>query len=543
MSNSLSSNGVNRSAPLWSLADVARDIEEAKWRLPLPKVMAELGYGDSAKKSARCPFHDDKKPSFGIKQDGSGRWFWNCFTGCGSGDEISFIAKVKNISNNEATKEFLRMAGVTGKSNTPTSAPKQAQEQSIKQLSTVEMLPIEYIDKPLFQANAFHLLVGKKNSGKGTFLSSVAARFTRGELGEARNVIWIAAGEDSLSLDVRPRIEGAKGDTDRVYCPEFIPRLPVHIPVLRKWIDEIGQVGLVVLDPISGMLTSGTNTNLDSDVRETLAPLNDLADAAKCLIIGVRHLRKDTSQGALDSILGTTDWANVPRAVLAIVMDNEDEDVRHVQVVAGNRIPRGTASRSFRIVGAHLVKGGEPVAKAEFIDGPGKDVNEMLQSDSTAVSSKTKLAKLSILDKLERVDDSIESDSLTASVASEHGIADKTVQNAKTWLKSNGLIVFFPDKDEAGKILQWNVKRTNAPRPPDLKKLLPGGDYPSRVPSMEKTSSLLQKTRDVEGTGGKWAATSRHIPTSRRPEQVGNWVAAGTPNDAVEAEEEEDVPF
>jgi hypothetical protein len=38
MSNSLSFNGVNCSAPLWSLADVARDIEEAKWRLPLPKV-------------------------------------------------------------------------------------------------------------------------------------------------------------------------------------------------------------------------------------------------------------------------------------------------------------------------------------------------------------------------------------------------------------------------------------------------------------------------------------------------------------------------
>jgi VirE N-terminal domain. len=57
------------------------------------------------------------------------------------------------------------------------------------QLSTVAMMPIVFIDKPLFQANAFHLLVGKKNAGKGTFLSSVAARFTRGELGEKRNVL------------------------------------------------------------------------------------------------------------------------------------------------------------------------------------------------------------------------------------------------------------------------------------------------------------------------------------------------------------------
>src|SRR5262249_30256230 len=151
----------------------------------------------------------------------------------------------------------------------------------------VQMRPIEFVDKPLFQANAFHLLVGKKNAGKGTFLSAVAARFTRGELTEARNVIWIAAGEDSLSLDVRPRIEAAGGDTTRVYCPSLIPKLPEAAEQLHLWIQNIGETGLIVLDPISGMLRSGMNTNLDSDVRSAIAPLNKLADEAKCLIIGV----------------------------------------------------------------------------------------------------------------------------------------------------------------------------------------------------------------------------------------------------------------
>jgi AAA domain len=66
-------------------------------------------------------------------------------------------------------------------------------------LADVEMRPIEYIEKPFFQKNAFHLLVGKKNAGKGTFLSNVAARVTRGELGQKRNVIWIVGGEDSLA--------------------------------------------------------------------------------------------------------------------------------------------------------------------------------------------------------------------------------------------------------------------------------------------------------------------------------------------------------
>src|SRR5436190_2182821 len=169
------------------------NIEEAKSRLPLPKLMQELGYGDCAKSSARCMFHDDKNPSFGIFQK-DGQWFWKCQAGCVHGNEIHFLAKVKGIDVKEATKDFLRMAGVP-----VSSVPKRAEkrEQIVRQLSLVEMLPIVFVDKPLFQANAFHLLVGKKNAGKGTFLSSVAARFTRGELGEARNVIWIAAGEDS----------------------------------------------------------------------------------------------------------------------------------------------------------------------------------------------------------------------------------------------------------------------------------------------------------------------------------------------------------
>jgi hypothetical protein len=344
--------------------------------------------------------------------------------------------------------------------------------EGVTQLSSVEMLPIVFVDKPLFQANAFHLIVGKKNAGKGTFLSSVAARFTQRKLGDARNVIWVAAGEDSLSLDVRPRIEAAGGNSSRVYCPSITPKLPDAILQLRGWTEKIGNVGLIVLDPIGGMLRSGVNTNFDSDVRSVVAPLNQLADDLKCLIVGVRHLKKDASQGALAAVLGSSDWVNVPRAVLAIVMDDQDEDIRHVQVVAGNRIPRGTASRSFRIVGAHVVKGGEPVAKAEFLEGDGKDVDEMLQSEPSRNNSRTRQVKMAMLDLLEDVSDtggSIESNTLTAQVADiVKGATPAIIKKAKDWLKENGLIEFFPNKDEDGKILQWNITRTSVPRPQEL---------------------------------------------------------------------------
>jgi hypothetical protein len=338
-------------------------------------------------------------------------------------------------------------------------------------LSDVEMLPIRFVDKPLFQADAFHLLVGKKNAGKGTFLSHLAARVTRGELGVETNVIWIAAGEDSLALDVRPRIEAAGGDVSKVYCPRFIPRLPAEAGLLQKWAEELGEVGLIVLDPISGMLPGKCDSRLDSDVRPVISPLNDLADYLKCVIVGVRHLKKDASAGALESVLGSIDWVNVPRAVLAVVCD-KDDDIRYVQVVAGNRVPNDSDSRGFKIVGANVVLGGEPVAKAIFIDGPGKDVDELLSEDTPKDSpSKTKQAAIRMLDILEADGgDGLKQEEVFNQVADELYMSAKTVKRKAYFgngmLHDLGLVKSYkePGKLNGG----WFFKRSDLPRPPEL---------------------------------------------------------------------------
>jgi hypothetical protein len=72
--------------------------------------MEELGLGEHAKKNARCPFHDDKSPSFSVFQiDDS--WFFKCHAGCGTGDEINFLEKHHDISRSEAIARYLEMAG------------------------------------------------------------------------------------------------------------------------------------------------------------------------------------------------------------------------------------------------------------------------------------------------------------------------------------------------------------------------------------------------------------------------------------------------
>src|SRR5713226_10485504 len=88
---------------------MSANIHEAKQKLPLPALMHRLGLGEHAKKSARCPFHEDKRNSFSVWRNGNG-WFFKCHAGCGEGDEITFLEKYRSVSNSDATKLFLEMA-------------------------------------------------------------------------------------------------------------------------------------------------------------------------------------------------------------------------------------------------------------------------------------------------------------------------------------------------------------------------------------------------------------------------------------------------
>jgi putative DNA primase/helicase len=96
-----------------------------------------------------------------------------------------------------------------------------------RRLSGFDMRSIKFLDKPLFQQSAFQLIAGKKGSGKGTYIALIAKKTTRGELfGRPMNVL-IVSSEDSASIDIRPRVEAAGGDSERVYIvtrPFLLPR-------------------------------------------------------------------------------------------------------------------------------------------------------------------------------------------------------------------------------------------------------------------------------------------------------------------------------
>ncbi len=347
------------------------------------------------------------------------------------------------------------------------TANTEAQRITWGRLSAVEMRLVRFRDKPLLQADAYHQLVGRKGVGKGTVLASFAARVTSGELGEKSGVVWIAS-EDSAAIDIKPRLLAAGGDPERVLVVEsgWI-QLPRDVPEIERGFSELGEVGMLVIDPVGNHIT-GKSSNSETDIRDAISGLNRIADEQQAMVFGVRHLtEKECSRGVLAAILGSSAWVQVPRAVLAIVRDDEAPDVSHIQCVAGNRLPAGTPGRAFRMEGVLLPGLENEVTRAAWLGDSTKDVEVMLSAQPQR-PSRSEGARELILDILEREGEQ-ESDGLDARVARETGLKAGTVRQLRGDLKNEGVIKAFPVKDEYGEIERWMVARTQAPRDRDAR--------------------------------------------------------------------------
>jgi hypothetical protein len=222
---------------------------------------------------------------------------------------------------------------------------------------------------------------------------------------------------------------------------------------------------MIVIHPLGGSLGRAKNSNYDSDVRPALACLNDLADRLGCVVVGVRHLtNKEIRGGVLAGVLGSSDWVNVPRVVLALIHDDQDDDHRHLIVATGNRVKHGSG-RLYRIEGAPSPAGGEDVTRAVHIGDSSKQADDLLDPEASRPDSKSSRARDFLLDTLDAADSrQMESDTLDALVAEHTGLAARSVRNLRARLKEAGLIRPVPIKDDNGTVTRWLVTRTGAPR-------------------------------------------------------------------------------
>lgn len=93
-------------------------LQAAKEGLRIPELWAILSLPGKPARSCRSPFREDHNPSFAIYDEG--RRFSDFATGQG-GDAVDFVAMALGISNEDACRRLIELAGVLPRPNERTS--------------------------------------------------------------------------------------------------------------------------------------------------------------------------------------------------------------------------------------------------------------------------------------------------------------------------------------------------------------------------------------------------------------------------------------
>jgi putative DNA primase/helicase len=225
----------------------------------------------------------------------------------------------------------------------------------------LEMRGVEWLWPGRFARGKIGLIAGLPDYGKGQIAAFLAAAVTAGvELpcGEGHmpqgNVIWLNA-EDDARDTVKPRLVAAGADPKRVHFvngarangQDRAFSLVTDLRLLRKAINQIGNVVAIIIDPISAYLGVGkVDGRSATDVRGILTPLKDAAEELHVAVIGIAHFnKKDDVKSALLRVSDSIAYVAAARHVYAVLDDPEDKNSKLFVKAKNNLAPDKKALR------------------------------------------------------------------------------------------------------------------------------------------------------------------------------------------------------
>jgi putative DNA primase/helicase len=203
-------------------------------------------------------------------------------------------------------------------------------EVALVPATEVECRPIEWLWPGWFARRKLHLLAGAPGAGKTTLAMEFAAcisaglAFPDGEIATAGNVlIW--SNEDDPGDGLKPRLLAAGADMKRVFFVgdvttsnnqrHFDPAS--DFPRLRRKAKELGDVALVILDPVVSAVTGDSHKN--GEVRRDLQPIVDFAAETRAAVVGISHFNKGMAgRDPLERVIGSIAFGALPRIVMVV---------------------------------------------------------------------------------------------------------------------------------------------------------------------------------------------------------------------------------
>jgi putative DNA primase/helicase len=266
----------------------------------------------------------------------------------------------------------------------------------LQNIDEVEMLNIEWLWPSRLARRKHTMLAGPGGMGKSQLACNIAATLsTRGnwpnnEGTAPRGTVLILTAEDDLSDTLVPRLIAAGADTKMIKTIEAVQvgdgterkfSLLADIANLKQLIEELGDVVLVIIDPITSYLGSD-EMHSTSQARNALDPLNRLAMDTGVAILSISHLNKSKNESARSRVTGSTAMVDAPRAAF-MVGEHRDEEGIYVFAPLKNNIARAPRSLTYSIENVTLDqkdKSGNPIKTTRLVWG---ESTEMTANDLT----------------------------------------------------------------------------------------------------------------------------------------------------------------
>lgn len=197
---------------------------------------------------------------------------------------------------------------------------------------------ISWLWKGWIAEGKLQLLAGQPGQGKTTIAISFCATVSAGSAWPddsscAVGNVLIWSGEDDATDTLLPRLIAAGAERSRCHFITGVRRSgevqsfdPARDMLdLEKQIDRIGNVKLLVLDPIVSVVTGDSHKN--NEVRRALQPLVDLANRKSIAILGITHFSKGSAGvDPMMRVIGSVAFAGVARAVFVAQKTSDTEE-------------------------------------------------------------------------------------------------------------------------------------------------------------------------------------------------------------------------
>jgi putative DNA primase/helicase len=237
----------------------------------------------------------------------------------------------------------------------------------IVRLADVKPEPVAWLWPGRIALGKLTLVAGDPGLGKSFLTLDMASRVStgkgwpdrRGESFTPGGVVLLSA-EDGVADTIRPRLDAAGADVDRIVALEAIRSvgdngresartfdLSRDLPALEAAIQSVEDCRLVVIDPVTAYL-GGVDSHKNAEMRGLLAPLGAIAERHRVAMVAVTHLNKSGGGPAIYRAMGSLAFAAAARAAWAVSKDKDDPSRRLLLPIKNNIAP-DTGGVAYRI--------------------------------------------------------------------------------------------------------------------------------------------------------------------------------------------------